>query len=95
MLQTDSQPSPRGPTENPEEIQEKLHMSDKFIVIMIITALIALIFVWVPFLSLVCSPCTRLLERRRQKNADKKAENATRTRPLSARRIGLRLDLDN
>jgi hypothetical protein len=70
-------------------------MSDKFIALMIAIALIALIFVWVPFLSLVCSPCTRLFERRRQKNADKNADNATRPRPPSARRIGLRLDLDN
>jgi hypothetical protein len=72
-------------------------MSDKFIALMITIALIALIFAWVPFLSLVCPPCTRFLRwRRLQKDAGKKAENAMRPRPPSARRIGLRpLDLDN
>jgi hypothetical protein len=70
-------------------------MSDKFIALMITIAILALIFAWVPFLSLVCPPCTRLLERRRQKNADKKVEDAARRRPPSARRIGLLLDLDN
>jgi hypothetical protein len=73
-------------------------MSDKVIALMIAIALIALIFAWVPFLSLVCPPGTRFLRRRRlqQKDAGKKAANTVRPRPPSARRIGLRpLDLDN
>jgi hypothetical protein len=72
-------------------------MSDKVIALMIAIALIALIFAWVPFLSLVCPPGTRFLRRRHlQKEAAKKAANTMRPRPPSARRIGLRpLDLDN
>jgi hypothetical protein len=69
-------------------------MSGQIIALMIT---IALIFAWGPFLNLVRPPCTRFLQRRSlQKDARKKAENAVRPQPPSARRIGLRpLDLDN
>jgi hypothetical protein len=71
-------------------------MSGKFIALMATVAIIALIFAWVPFLSLICLPRTRFLERRRvQKNAGKRAENAVSSRVLSSRRIALRLDLDS
>lgn len=71
-------------------------MSDNFTVLVCTIAITALIFSWVPFLSLICLPCARFLRRRRlQKNTGKKAENAVQTRPVSARRVGLRLDLDN
>jgi hypothetical protein len=72
-------------------------MPDEFIALVIAIAIIALIFAWAPFLSLVCPPCTRFLQRRRlQKGRRQKTENTVRSRPPSARRIGLRpLDLDN
>jgi hypothetical protein len=40
-------------------------MSDEVIAVVITIAIIALFFVWVPFLDLVCPPCGRFLERRR------------------------------
>jgi hypothetical protein len=70
-------------------------MSDNFTALVWTVAIIALLFAWVPFLKLICLPCARFLKRRLQKDAGKKAENAVQNRPLSARRIGLRLDLDN
>jgi hypothetical protein len=79
----------------PREIPEKNHMSDNFIALMATIAIIAVIFAWVPFLSLICPPCIRFLERRRvQKDAAKRAENAASS-PMLSRRIGLRLDLDS
>jgi hypothetical protein len=48
-------------------------MSEEAIAISITVAIIALFFVWVPFLNLVCPPCGRFLERRRlQKEAPPK-----------------------
>ena len=71
-------------------------MSDEFFALMSTIAIIALIFAWVPFLTLICRPCARFLERRRlQKDAGKKAAKPMRPRQPSARRIGLGLDLDN
>jgi hypothetical protein len=40
-------------------------MSDEVIALAITIAIIALFFVWVPLLNLVCPPCGRFLERRR------------------------------
>jgi transposase-like protein len=40
-------------------------MSDTVIALAITVAIIALFFVWVPLLNLVCPPCGRFLERRR------------------------------
>jgi hypothetical protein len=40
-------------------------MSDEVISIVITIAIIALFFVWVPLLNLICPPCARFLERRR------------------------------
>jgi hypothetical protein len=40
-------------------------MSDEVIALVITIAIIALFFVWVPLLNLVCPPCGRFLERRR------------------------------
>ena len=40
-------------------------MSDEVISVVITIAIIALFFVWVPFLDLVCPPCGRFLEHRR------------------------------
>ena len=77
-------------------LKEEIPMSDNFTALVCTIAIIALIFAWVPFLNLICLPCARFLKQRRlQKNAGKKAENAVQTRPVSVRRIGLRLDLDN
>ena len=38
-------------------------MSDDAIALVITLALIALFFVWVPFLNFICPPCGRFLER--------------------------------
>jgi hypothetical protein len=46
-------------------------MSDEVIALVITIAIIALFFVWVPLLNLVCPPCGRFLERRRQKDPTK------------------------
>jgi hypothetical protein len=46
-------------------------MSDEVIALVITIAIIALFFVWVPLLNLVCPPCVRFLERRRQKDPTK------------------------
>jgi hypothetical protein len=40
-------------------------MSDEVIAVVITIAIVALFFVWVPLLNLVCPPCARFLERRR------------------------------
>jgi hypothetical protein len=44
-------------------------MSDEVIALAITIAIIALFFVWVPLLNLVCPPCGRFLERRRLQKA--------------------------
>jgi hypothetical protein len=41
-------------------------MSDKMIALVVTISIIALFFVWVPLLNLVCPPCGRFLERRRR-----------------------------
>jgi len=41
-------------------------MSDDVIALLITIAIIALFFVWVPFLEFVCPPCGRFLQRRRR-----------------------------
>jgi hypothetical protein len=47
-------------------------MSDEVIALVVTIAIIALFFVWVPLLDLVCPPCGRFLERlRRQKDPTK------------------------
>jgi hypothetical protein len=46
-------------------------MSDEVIALVITIAIIALFFVWVPLLNLVCPPCGRFLERQRQKDPTK------------------------
>ena len=43
-------------------------MSDEIIALVITIAIIALFFLWVPLLNLVCPPCGRFLERLRQKD---------------------------
>jgi hypothetical protein len=40
-------------------------MSEDAIAILITIAIIALFFVWMPFLNFICPPCGRFLERRR------------------------------
>ena len=40
-------------------------MSEDVIALVITIAIIALFFIWVPLLNLVCPPCARFLERRR------------------------------
>jgi len=40
-------------------------MSDDVIALLITIAIIALFFIWVPFLEFVCPPCGRFLQRRR------------------------------
>jgi hypothetical protein len=40
-------------------------MSDQTLALILTIAVIALFFVWVPFLNLVCPPCGRFLARRR------------------------------
>ena len=45
-------------------------MSEEAVAIVITIAIIALFFVWVPLLNLICPPCGRFLEQRRlQKDA--------------------------
>jgi hypothetical protein len=44
-------------------------MSDEVIALAITIAIIALFFVWVPLLNLVCPPCGRFLERWRLQKA--------------------------
>jgi hypothetical protein len=41
-------------------------MSEEVIAVVITIAIIALFLAWVPFLNLVCPPCSRFLEQRRQ-----------------------------
>jgi hypothetical protein len=41
-------------------------MSDEVIALVVTIAIIALLFVWVPLLDLICPPCGRFLERRRR-----------------------------
>jgi len=48
-------------------------MSDEVIAVVITIAIIALFFVWVPLLELVCPPCGRFLERRRLQKEPTKA----------------------
>jgi hypothetical protein len=53
-------------------------MSDEVIALAITIAIIALFFVWVPLLNLVCPPCGRFLERwRLQKEVPKARPSAT------------------
>ena len=40
-------------------------MSDEVLALVITIAIIALFFVWVPLLNLVCPPCGRFFEQRR------------------------------
>jgi len=40
-------------------------MSEKALALVITIATFALFFAWVPFLNLICPPCSRFLERRR------------------------------
>ena len=55
-------------------------MSDEVIALVITIAIIALFFVWVPLLELICPPCGRFLERRRlQKEREK--EGARKEQP--------------
>jgi hypothetical protein len=50
-------------------------MSDEMLALILTIAIIALFFVWVPLLNLVCPPCGRFLARRRLETA---AGNAVR-----------------
>jgi hypothetical protein len=45
----------------PVRLSEEI-MSDEVIAIVITIAIIALLFVWVPLLNLICPPCGRFLE---------------------------------
>jgi hypothetical protein len=53
-------------------------MSDEVIALVITIAIIALFFVWVPLLELICPPCGRFLERRR---LQREKEGARKERP--------------
>jgi hypothetical protein len=56
-------------------------MSDETLALILAIAVIALFFVWVPLLNLVCPPCARFLARRRLETAagkDSSSLNAVR-----------------
>ncbi|MCU1293312.1 MAG: hypothetical protein JWP08_2162 [Bryobacterales bacterium] len=46
-----------------EGCSEKEYMSDYIVALIIPLVAIAIIFAWIPFLNLVCPPCTRSLKR--------------------------------
>jgi hypothetical protein len=50
-------------------------MSEEVIAVIITIAIIALFLAWVPFLNLICPPCSRFLERRRQQKDPRKVRS--------------------
>jgi hypothetical protein len=62
-------------------------MSDDVIALVITLAIIALFFVWVPLLNLVCPPCGRFLERRRLQKEHNKDKNVDKGRPAATAAI--------
>ncbi len=63
-------------------------MSEETLAFAISLAVVALLFLWVPFLNLVCPPCARALERRREQRetqvqTEAAAMTASRRRALN------------